>query len=137
MARFDEEHGKIVDAHWCTNEASGVALTGRRRPLILPDLVRLNWATDWSTKEQPKLMSLLYRCESLAVRVQEVLRDTSQRLAMQSLFTVIRFVLGFGETERRRAPARRPGAAAAARPAAAGRGGRPGGGAAGLVTCRR
>jgi hypothetical protein len=45
-------------------------------------------------------MALLYRCESLAVRVQEVLRDTSQRLAMQSLFTVISYVLGFGETER-------------------------------------
>jgi hypothetical protein len=29
-----------------------------------------------------------------------VLRDTSQRLAMQSLFTVISFLLGFGETER-------------------------------------
>jgi hypothetical protein len=29
-----------------------------------------------------------------------VLRDTSQRLAMQSLFTVISFLLGFGETDR-------------------------------------
>lgn len=100
VARFEEEHGKIVDAYWCTNEASAVAITIRRRPLILPDVVRLHWATDWSTKDQPKLMSLLYRCEALAVRVQEVLRDTSQRLAMQSLFTVISFVLGFGETER-------------------------------------
>jgi hypothetical protein len=100
VARFEEEHGKIVDAYWCTNEASAVALTVRRRPLILPDVVRLHWATDWSTKEKPKLMSLLYRSESLAVRVQEVLRDTSQRLAMQSLFTVFSFVLGFGETVR-------------------------------------
>jgi hypothetical protein len=100
VARFEEEHGRIVDSYWCTNEASAVALTVRKRPLILPDAVRLHWATDWSTKEQPKLMSLLYRCESLAVRVQEVLRDTSQRLAMQSLFTVISYALGFGETER-------------------------------------
>ena len=67
---------------------------------MLPDVVRLHWATDWATKEKPKLMTLLYRCESLAVRVHEVLRDTSQRLAMQSLFTVISFLLGFGETER-------------------------------------
>jgi hypothetical protein len=102
VARFEEEHGKIVDAYWCSNQASGVALTVKRRPLILPDLVRLHWATDWSTKENPKLMTLLYRCESLAVKVHEVLRDTSQRLAMQSLFTVISFLLGFGETDRAR-----------------------------------
>src|ERR671936_1194271 len=99
VERFEAEHGKIVDAYWCNGEASGVALTVKRRPLMLPDVVRLHWATNWSTKEKPKLMALLYRCESLAVRVHEVLRDTSQRLAAQSLFTVISFVLGFAETE--------------------------------------
>jgi hypothetical protein len=100
VQRFEEEHGRIVDAYWCSNQASAVALTVKRRPLLLPDVVRLHWATDWATKDKPKLMTLLYRCESLAVRVHEVLRDTSQRLAMQSLFTVISFLLGFGETER-------------------------------------
>jgi sulfite exporter TauE/SafE len=45
-------------------------------------------------------MKLLYGFESLSVRVQEVLRDTSQRLAMQSLFTMISFVLGFAESGR-------------------------------------
>jgi hypothetical protein len=79
-----------------------VALTVKRRPLMFPDIVRLHWATDWATKDQPKLMALLYRCESLAVHVQEVLRDTSQRLAMQSLFTVISYLLGFSETDRAR-----------------------------------
>jgi hypothetical protein len=54
---FEEEHGKIVDAYWCSNQASAVALTVKRRPLILPDVVRLHWATDWATKEKPKLMS--------------------------------------------------------------------------------
>src|SRR5919109_4946619 len=100
VERFEEEHGKIVDAYWCSNEASAVALTVKRRPLMLPDVVRLHWATDWSTKEKPKLMALLYRCESLAVKVHEVLRDTSQRLAAQSLFTVVSFLLGFAETDR-------------------------------------
>lgn len=100
VERFEEEHGKIVDAYWCSNQASAVALTVKRRPLMLPDVVRLHWATDWATKEQPKLMTLLYRCESLAVKVHEVLRDTSQRIAMQSLFTVISFLLGVGETDR-------------------------------------
>jgi len=45
---------------------------------------------------------LLYECESLAVKIQEVLRDTSRRLAVQSIFNVISFVLGFAETERSR-----------------------------------
>src|SRR5919204_4633821 len=100
VERFEAEHGKIVDAYWCSDEASAVALTVKRRPLMLPDVVRLHWATDWTTKEKPKLMALLYRCESLAVRVQEGLRDTSQRVAMQSLFTVISFLPGFCETQR-------------------------------------
>ena len=100
IERFEEDNGPIVEAYWCTEEASAVAMTLKRRPLILPDVVRLHWATDWSTKDQPTLMALLYRCEALAVRVHEVLRDTSQRLAMQSLYTVMSYLLAFGETER-------------------------------------
>lgn len=98
--RFEAEHGRIMSAYWCTDEASGVALTIKPRPLFLPDVVELHWATDWSTKDKPKLMALLYLCESLSVRVHEVLRDTSQRLAMQSLFTLISFLLAFAETDR-------------------------------------
>jgi hypothetical protein len=97
---FEEEHGKIVDSYWCVNDASGVALTVKRRPLLFADAVRLHWATDWTTKDKPKLMNILYRAEAITVRVQEVLRDTSQRLAMQSLFTVFSHVLGFSETDR-------------------------------------
>jgi len=99
-ARFEERNGPIVSSYWCTTAPSGVALTLKRRPGILADVVRLHWATDWAAKENPKLMGLLYRAESLSVRVHEVLRDTSQRLAMQSLFTVISFLLGFSESER-------------------------------------
>jgi sulfite exporter TauE/SafE len=98
--RFEARHGPIVAAYWCRTEASGVALTIKRRPWIFPDVVRLHWATSWSTQDKPKLMKLLYGFESLSVRVQEVLRDTSQRLAMQSLFTMISFVLGFAESGR-------------------------------------
>ncbi|HUK94182.1 MAG TPA: hypothetical protein VLU96_03910 [Gaiellaceae bacterium] len=99
-ARFERENGKIVSAYWCTDEASAVALTIKRRPMILPDVVQLHWATNWSTNDKPKLMALLYRCESLSVRVHEVLRDTSQRLAMQALFTLISYILAFSETDR-------------------------------------
>src|SRR4029453_2318606 len=99
-ARFEAQHGKIVSAYWCTDEASGIVLTIKRRPLLLADSVRLHWATDWSTRDKPKLMTLLYECESLAVKAQEVLRDTSRRLAIQSLFNGNTFLLRFAETER-------------------------------------
>jgi hypothetical protein len=100
VARFEAINGEIVSQYWCTTEASGIALTIKRRPLLLADTVRLHWATDWSTKEKPKLMRLLYECETLAVKVQEVLRDTSRRLAIQSLFNVISFLLAFAESPR-------------------------------------
>ena len=96
--RFEAVSGEIVSEYWCTSEASGIALTIKRRPLLLADTVQLHWATDWSTKDKPKLMRLLYECETLAVKVQEVLRDTSRRLAIQSLFNVISMVLAFAET---------------------------------------
>jgi hypothetical protein len=98
VERFEAENGAIVSQYWCTTEASGIALTIKRRPLLLADTVQLHWATGWSTTDRPKLMRLLYECETLAVRIQEVLRDTSRRLAIQSLFNVMSLVLAFAET---------------------------------------
>jgi hypothetical protein len=98
LDRFEAQNGTIVNQYWCTTEASGIALTIKRKPFLIADIVRLHWATDWSTKDKPKLMRLLYECETQAVKIQEVLRDTSRRLAIQSLFNVISFVLAFAET---------------------------------------
>ena len=95
---FEARHGEIVSAYWCLREASGVALTVRRRPGMLPDVVRLHWATDWATKDTPQLTNLLYRCETIAVQVGEVLRDTSARVAMHRLFNTISYVLAFAES---------------------------------------
>lgn len=66
VRRLEAEHGRS-DAYSCTDEASGVALTITRRPWILPETVRLHWATDWAIKDQRALMQLLNRCEALAV----------------------------------------------------------------------
>jgi hypothetical protein len=60
-ARFEEQHGKIVSAYWCTDEASAIVLTIKRRPLLLADSVRLHWATDWSTRDKPKPLWLRRR----------------------------------------------------------------------------
>ena len=100
VERFEDAHGEIVSAYWCSHEASAVALTIEQRPWIFPDVVKLHWATDWSTKDHPRLGILLFRCESLAGRIHEVLRDTSQRIAMQSLFIAISHILGFAESQR-------------------------------------
>ena len=97
-AAFEARYGPIVNAYWCSNTASAVALTVRPRPGIMPDFVRLHWATDWSTRDLQELKKILFRCETLSVKVGEVLRDTSKRLAIQRLFNCISYVLGFAET---------------------------------------
>ncbi len=96
---FQAEHGEIVSAYWATSTASGVAITIRARPWVLPDTIRLHWATDWATRDLPDLTGILYRTEALAVRVSEVLRDTSKRIAMQLLFNVASGTLSFSETD--------------------------------------
>jgi hypothetical protein len=97
-AAFEARYGEIVNTYWCSTEASGVALTLRPRPGMLPDLVRLHWATDWTTRAAPGLTNILYRCETLAVEIGEVLRDTSKRVAMSRLFNSVSYVLAFAES---------------------------------------
>jgi hypothetical protein len=98
-ATFEARFGPIVSSYWCSSQASCVVLTVRRRPGIIPDVVRLHWATDWSTRDQPTLKQLMFRCETLAIMTTEVLRDTSKRLAVQRIFNSISYVLGFAESE--------------------------------------
>jgi len=94
--RFERSHGRIVSAYWSTATASGAAVTVKRR-FPMPPLIRLHWATDWATAGHLPLDELLYDCEARAVKVGEVLRDTSQRVAMQWLFTIAAHALGFAE----------------------------------------
>jgi hypothetical protein len=100
LACFEKENGTIVSAYWCRNEASGAAVTVRRaHPLLkaigVADAVRLHRVTDWSTKDAPEIAELLHRIETLAVKAGEVLRDTSQRVALQWLFSSASYLLGF------------------------------------------
>jgi hypothetical protein len=97
-AAFEQRYGEIVSEYWASNAASGVALTIRPRPWIVPDHIRLHCATAWSTQDQPVLQALLHKTEALGVRVAEVLRDTSKRVAMQWLFSVSGRVLAFAES---------------------------------------
>ncbi|HEY1367336.1 MAG TPA: hypothetical protein VGF23_09490 [Gaiellaceae bacterium] len=87
-AVFTGQHGRILDSHWCTYEISAVALTDKevrhwrhfwRRESIL----RLHMAVEWATRDTPQIGHQLHRCQSLAIRIGEVLRGTSQRIAME------------------------------------------------------
>jgi hypothetical protein len=93
LAAFIRKHGPIVDAYWCTHEISGLALTERRswgwrglwphRELV----TQLHGATDWATRHSQEVSSQLYACQSLAIRANEVLLGTAERIVMQLLFS--------------------------------------------------
>jgi hypothetical protein len=99
LASFEHKHGKILDAYWSTTCASAVAVTVKRGPRPLcwlgrhPQL-RFHRATDWVTKEAPVVADVLQRCETLAIRVSEVLRGTGERVAMQWILAVASHLLG-------------------------------------------
>ena len=84
LRRFQERHGEIVHAYWCTHEKSAVALTARRR--------RIPWATprfgfhresDWATRHHPDVACELHHCDELAVRARTVLTGVRQRICLQ------------------------------------------------------
>lgn len=103
LARFEDEEGKLAAVYWSTQDASAVALTigaprGKRNPVTDTDAdVRLHRVTDWVTKDAEPIAELLHECDVLGIRVREVLRGTSQRIAMQWLYSVQEHALGFLE----------------------------------------
>jgi hypothetical protein len=100
LERFVKEHGCLVNAYWCTSEASAVALTekpGTRVGGFLwrrPPNMRFHSATDWVTKDSPDIAHQLHTGETLAIRVSEVLSETSERIAMQWILSVSGYLLG-------------------------------------------
>jgi hypothetical protein len=110
LADFEESAGPIVDAYWCSEEASAVALTARepkqpaadgllgrlvKRP-VEPEL-RLYRVTDWVTANAPPLAELLHSCDILAIKAGEGLEGTARRVAMHWVLAVETHVLGFLE----------------------------------------
>jgi hypothetical protein len=98
---FQAEHGRIAESYWCRFEASGVALTekrGRRRParLYRRDLIlRLHSATDWRTANAPAVARCLHQWETAGIKAAEILRDTSERVALSWIFAASARLLGF------------------------------------------
>jgi hypothetical protein len=103
---FCAHHGDIVDAYWCRYEASGVALTEKKLPRRLTNfyrrdsILKLHTATDWRTANAPVIASTLYRWHTAAIKAGEVLRDTSERIALHRIFAASTRLLAFVDRKR-------------------------------------
>ncbi len=97
-ASFEARHGEIVEEYWSITEPSGVALTRRKAPLLLRPFVddtrRFHRATDWVTRDAPPVADALFTCETLAIRVVEALRFTSESVALRRIVAVASHLLG-------------------------------------------
>jgi hypothetical protein len=108
LAEFEQDQGELSSVYWSTRNASAVALTvstkrTRRHAFSETEIeVRLHRVTDWVTKNAEPIAELLHECDMLAIRAGEILRGTSERIALQWIYSVQEHVLGFIErTERR------------------------------------
>jgi hypothetical protein len=102
---FQRREGRLDAVYWSTRGASAVAMTvgvqhGGRNPLTDTETnVRLHRVTDWVTKDGDPIADALQDCDLLAIRVREILRGTSERIAMRWLYAVEEHLLGFIERE--------------------------------------
>jgi hypothetical protein len=100
LRAFEAEHGELLNAYWCSTSASAVTLTvkpawGPLRYFGREPAIRYHRATDWVTRRAPALTHVLHRCDALAIRASEVLRGTTERIALQLILSVATHVLAF------------------------------------------
>jgi hypothetical protein len=84
LARFEERHGRIVGAYWCTHVQSAVALTEQVRCRgWLDPAYTFHRETDWATHDASHVAGELHRCDELAVRAGTVLTGVRRRICMR------------------------------------------------------
>ena len=100
LKQFERDNGKLLNAYWCTSEASAVALTEVKQPRYgrvlwrrAPD-IRFHAATEWVTHDAADLGLVLHTCETLGIRASEVLSGTAERITMLWILSVAGYVLG-------------------------------------------
>jgi hypothetical protein len=109
LKQFTDEEGDVVHAYWAKRRPSAVALTIKRSGRVRQWFsdhdcaIRLHRATDWLAKESA-IADLMHHCDTLAMRVSEVLKGSSERIAMQWIYAVQSHMLGFVERTNRRRP---------------------------------
>ena len=100
---FQRECGTIVDSYWCETVPAAVALTERARRLGKPDL-RFHRVTDWATKNEPDIASLLHVCDELTIKVARILHGPTRAIAMRLVASSATHLLSLvdGAAEHRR-----------------------------------
>jgi hypothetical protein len=95
LARFEAEHGRIVDAYWCSHKASAVALTERRLVFALRGRrsLRFHRATDWATQSNNAVSDQLHRCDDIAIRAGSVLTGVRERICVELVMTTAKHIL--------------------------------------------
>jgi hypothetical protein len=106
--QFEGKYGRIDDAYWSVRDASAVALTIKHKEANWqpePELVpRFHRATDWATRDEADIAQALDDCETLAVRVEEILRGPSELIALRRINAVASHLLGSVDREWYRNP---------------------------------
>ncbi len=103
LKEFEDQEGPLAAVYWSTRNASAIAMTignerSRRNPFVdTENEVRLHRVTDWVTRDAEPVADVLHACDLLAIRVGEILRGTSERIAMRWLYAVQEHVLGYIE----------------------------------------
>ena len=113
---FERREGRIHSAYWSTPHASAAAITVK--PAVWPlrmlgcdPAIRFHRVSDWVTEDLPEVADVFHRCDVLAVKIGEVLRGTSERIAMQWLLAVASHLLGCVERTHDAPPEQRRAAA--------------------------
>jgi hypothetical protein len=100
-ARFETEHGKIVDDYWSTREPAAVAVCCLRTRWG-----REQWALHRSTArlaaDHPEFARLLRDAARQSVRAANVLSGMTQRIATSNLFSLTRDVMASLESKQGR-----------------------------------
>jgi hypothetical protein len=102
--QFETKYGQIKNAYWSVRDASAVAFSvkKRRRKVRLwghEHIPRFHRVTDWATRDEPQVAKALDDCESLAVRVEEILRGPSELIALRRINAVASQLLGYVDRE--------------------------------------
>jgi hypothetical protein len=108
-AAFEGKYGKIKNAYWSVRDASAVAFSvkNRRRAVRVwghEHIPRFHRVTDWATRDEPQIAGALDDCETLAVRVEEILRGPSELIALRRIHAVASQLLGYVDREWGREP---------------------------------
>jgi hypothetical protein len=94
LRRFEQTHGRITQAYWCSHLESAIALTElpRRFPWLRTRL-GLYRESDWATKDHPEVAAALHRCDEVSVRARAVLTGVRQRICLQLVAAVAAHLL--------------------------------------------